>query len=130
MCQACRGEAWTVIIDVSRGREPALSRVQALIDAGEELGICAINLTEFFAGLRPEERPGAKDFVDRLRFWHMTGDIAIQAGIYRYAYARLGQTISTPDSLVATAIALDAIPVTNNVRHFPMPELRLLRLGR
>ena len=120
----------TVLIDISKGQEPASSRIQALIDAGHELGVCAVPLAEFFSGIPPEDRSRAEADLRPFRYWDMTWEIAVQAGGFRYAYARLGQAISAPDALIAaTAIALDAILVTNNVRYFPMPELRLLRIG-
>ena len=117
----------TVLIDISKGQEPASSRIQALIDQGHELGVCAVPLAEFFSGIPPADRSRAEAVLRPFRYWDMTWEIAVQA---RYAYARLGQAISAPDALIAaTAITLDAILVTNNVRHFPMPELRLLRIG-
>ena len=53
--------------------------------------------------------------------------MAKEAGRYRYEFTRIGTTLSATDSLIAAvAIANDATLITNNLRHFPMPEIRLL----
>ena len=41
------------LISYSKGRQPAVSRITQLIDQGDELGVCAVNVAEFFAGLAP-----------------------------------------------------------------------------
>jgi predicted nucleic acid-binding protein len=91
--------------------------------------VSAVNIAEFFAGLRPAERSRWAAFFGELRYWGVTPQVAVRAGIYRYDYARQGRTILLPDALVAaTAVEEGAILVTNNVKDFPMPELSLLRL--
>ena len=46
--------------------------------------------------------------------------------MYRHIYARSGQPLSVPDTLMAAlAVAKDAALITGNVRDFPMPELKL-----
>ncbi len=120
----------SALIDLSRSREPGRSDVQALIDAGEELGVCGVVVAEFFSGLPPPQRSSAEAFLETLRFWAATREIAIRAGGYRYVYARQGHAISAPDALIAaTAVSVGAILVTHNVRHFPMPELTVMRPG-
>ena len=120
----------TVLVDISNRIEPVSSQVRALLVGPDEVGVSAVSVAEFFAGLRPEDRPRWEAFLDQTDHWNITREIAVQAGVYRYAYVRLGRAISTPDALIAaTALAIGATLLTNNVRHFPMPELRLLRIG-
>ena len=89
-----------------------------------------MTVAEFFAGLQPDERPRWDAFVAELTYWATTREMARQAGIYRYEYARRGRTILTADALIAaTAAAVGATLVTENVKDFPMSDLRLLRLG-
>jgi len=49
----------------------------------------------------------------------------MQAGIYRYEFARRGISLSVTDTLVAAiAKANDAIIVTANIRHYPMKDIQ------
>lgn len=121
----------TVLIDASRHREPALSWLNDVLRQSNEVGVCSVVVAEFFAGLRPEERSRWEELVDALVFWNITREIAKQAGIYRYDYARRGRTLLTADALIAaTAVAVEAVLVTDNVKDFPMPEVRTIRLLR
>jgi predicted nucleic acid-binding protein len=119
----------TVLIEASRHREPALSWLQEALRTPVEVGVCAVTIAEFFAGLRPDERPRWDAFVAELTYWAATREMARQAGIYRYAYARLGRTVLTADALIAaTAAAVGATLVTDNIKDFPMPEIKTMRL--
>lgn len=118
----------TVLIDLSRDREPTTSWTRELLRGPHIVGVSAVNVAEWFAGLRPVERAHWARFVDELQYWDITPAVAIRAGILRYDYARLGRTILIPDALVAaTAEAVGAILVTGNIKHFPMPELTVRR---
>lgn len=59
----------TVLIDVSRRYEPVVSALQALVDAGHELGVSPVSVAEFFSGIRVDERPGGETFLDTLATW-------------------------------------------------------------
>lgn len=119
----------TVLIEASRHREPALSWVQEALRKSDEVGACAVTVAEFFAGLRPDERPRWDAFVAELSYWATTREMARQASIYQYTYARLGRTILTADALIAaTTVAVGATLVTDNTKDFPMPEIKTMRL--
>jgi predicted nucleic acid-binding protein len=121
----------TVLIDASHYREPAFSWLADALGQPDEIGVCAVVIAEFFAGLRPDERPRWAAFVGRLTYWATTREMAQQAGIYQYEYARLGRAILTPDALIAaTAAAVRATLVTDNARDFPMPDVAAIRLAR
>lgn len=117
------------IVDFSRDREPVASRILEMIDGGDEIGVCAVVVAEFYSGLLPQERTRWQSFFDALRFWDETREVAEQAGIWRYEYARKGVTLSTTDLLIA-AVANDigAVLVTNNIRDFPLEEIKLLSI--
>jgi len=119
----------TALIEFSKAREPARSQIQAWIDGGDDVGLCAINVAEFFAGLPPPERVLWDQFLGALQFWNITTAAASQAGIWRYEFARQGVTLTTADTLVA-AVAREwqAVLVTNNLKDYPMSGLRLLPL--
>jgi len=119
----------TALIDFSKGREPACSRLHGWIDGGDEVGLCAINVAEFYAGLPSQQRALWGEFLAALDLQDITSDAAIQAGIWRYDFARQGVILTTTDTLVA-AVARDwqAILVTNNLKDYPMSGLQLLPL--
>ena len=117
----------TALIDFSKGREPACFQIQGWIDGGDELGVCAINVAELFAGLPPQQRTQWEQFLAALALWDITRQAAVQAGTWRYDFARKGVALTTTDTLVA-AVAKEqqAVIVTNNLKDYPMPAVQLL----
>lgn len=119
----------TALIDFSKGREPAQSRVLQMIEDGAELGICAINVAEFYAGVPPVQRAVWDEFIASLTYWDISLEASKQAGRVRYEFARKGRALSTSDTLIAAvAQERDATIITNNVRDYPMENTRLLPL--
>lgn len=111
-----------VLIDLSKELEPARSRIAALLGAGEEVGLCPVQLAEFYAGRRRGHRADWDAFVDSLPCWVIDPESAIQAGHYRYSFARRGRTVQTPDALTAAvAWRMRATVITRNGKDFPVP---------
>lgn len=97
----------------------------------DEVGICAVQVAEYYSGLKSEQHSASWQFLSQLSFWDIPMEAAMQAGIYRYTYARQGKALSTIGTLIAAVTrAYDAILVTSNIKHFPMPDIRLLALLR
>jgi len=119
----------TALIDFSKNRPSARALILDAIDAADELGVCPINVAEFYAGLTPAERPSWDRFLADLSYWPISLSASAQAGIWRYDSERRGRTLSITDMLTA-AVAHEqrAILVTSNVRDFPMEEIELLRV--
>ncbi|MFN8525758.1 MAG: type II toxin-antitoxin system VapC family toxin [Chloroflexota bacterium] len=114
----------TTLIDLSKGREPATSAVFSLIERGDELGVCAVNVAEFFTGVPPAERSIWTEFFSLLDFWPITPAAGRRAGIWRHDYGRQGLTLSSTDTLIAAvASENNAVVLTRNVKDFPMPEI-------
>lgn len=85
-----------------------------------------MNIAEIERGLHPKRRRGARAFLERLHFLDTTREAATRAGRYQANFARRGLTIQTADALVAgTARVHGAILLTDNVRDFPMRDLRV-----
>jgi predicted nucleic acid-binding protein len=117
----------TALIDFSKGFEPSRTKILDLIDAGQQLAVCCVSVAEFFTGLEPAERPPWRQFFGTLPYWDITPEAAEQAGVWRHEYRARGIQLSTTDALVAaTAWEQHAILITNNIKHYPMPEVRLL----
>jgi predicted nucleic acid-binding protein len=119
----------STLIDFSKDIEPVRARFLDLVAGGDVLGICPIQLTEFYGGLSAQERRQFETFISGLRYWAISPVAAIRAGTYRYDFARQGFTISVNDAITA-AVAWDeqATVITDNAKHFPMPEVATLSL--
>ena len=116
------------LINYSKGREPATSHIQHLIDQGDELGVCAINVANF-AGITPVNRPYWTTVFSTFTYWELSPAVAQHAGDLRYDFARQGQILSTSDTLIAAvAMHQGVILITSNVKHYPMAGLQLLAL--
>lgn len=115
------------LIDYFRGRRTTIDLLDRLEAQGHRLAVCAVGVAEVYSGFSAQERIENEPVIDRWFYYETTPAIAKEAGRYRYEFARVGTTLSAPDSLIAAvAIANDAILITNNLRHFPMPEIQLL----
>lgn len=117
----------SVILDHLNGRAGRTASLGQLLDQGNLLACCPVNLTEVYAGLRPGEEERTKAFLDSLDFLPVTAEIAIRAGLLRRDWRQKGQTLSFSDvTIAAVAIANRTPLLTDNRKHFPMPELDLL----
>lgn len=119
----------SVLIDWLKGRRQAAELLEELVRRGDVLAVNAIAIAETFSGFSAEERGRAEPVLQTLGFWDIDLEVAKLAGTYRYTYARMGQPLSVPDTLMAAhAVARGATLITGNVRDFPMPELGLEKL--
>lgn len=100
-----------------------------MIHDGDALAICAINVAEFYSGIPATAYATWTRFFGSLGYWNIGLDAAMQAGRFRYQFARKGISLSTPDTLVA-AVALEkgAVIATNNAKDYPMAGVQLLSL--
>jgi tRNA(fMet)-specific endonuclease VapC len=113
------------IIDALNGRRDCRAYLSNLLSEGHTLACCTINVIEVYAGMRPKEREGTDYFLHNLEYYDVTWKIAARAGALRYSWARKGHTLSLADvTIAAVAIEHGLILLTDNPRHFPMPELR------
>lgn len=117
-----------VLIDWLRGKPREAELLERLASAGHVLAVNAISIAETFTGVLPDEAGQAYESVKGFDFWVIEISDAILAGRYRSEYARRGQKLAVPDTLIAAqAVTRNATVITRNVRDFPMPELKVLR---
>lgn len=116
----------SALIDWLNGITPVAQLLERLAEEGHLLAVSPISVAEAYSGLAEHEWPLADHVLGPLEYWHIDPATAKRAGLYRYVYARRGQALSIPDTLMAAlAVAKDATLITGNVRDFPMPELKL-----
>ena len=117
-------------IDFSKRREPQASRLRALLeDVEHEIGVCDVIVAEFLSGVAPAERDWWRRFFSILTYWDIPLVAAAAAGEDRYTFARVGQSLGTPDALIAaTAREHNAVLITENPKDFPMPGITVISL--
>ena len=100
-----------------------------LLEQGQVLACCPVNITEVYAGLRSGEEEKTATFLDSLEYLPVTTEIARRAGLLRRDWQRKGQTLSYSDVTIAAVALSNHVPLlTDNRRHFPMAELQLYPL--
>lgn len=116
----------SLIVDLINDRGGRRNFVRQLLKPGDTLGCCTINLIEVYTGMRPGEEEATAALMDRLLYYDVTREIAKRAGSIRYQWRRQGHTLSLADATIA-AVALhhNLALLTDNRKHFPMPELAL-----
>ncbi|HXP86681.1 MAG TPA: type II toxin-antitoxin system VapC family toxin [Bryobacteraceae bacterium] len=119
----------SVIFDHLNGRYGRTAFLEQLIQQGHVFACCPVNLTEVYAGMRPDEEKRTAAFLNSLECLSVSPEIARQAGLLRRDWQKKGQTLSYTDVTIAAVALNHAVPLlTDNRKHFPMPELELLRL--
>ena len=120
----------TVLIDLSKDVGEVRVTLKALVVADAILGVCAVSVAEFLAGVPVFHRMRWQRWIADFEYWDISLEAAVLAGALRHDLARQGRALHVPDALIAaTAIVSNATLVTNNIKDFPMPGLDLLRLG-
>lgn len=119
----------SVIFDHLNGRYGRSAYLEQLIEQGHVLACCPVNITEVYAGLRSGEETETEAFLDTLECLPVTPAIAKRAGLLRRDWQKKGQTLSYTDVTIAAVALSNEVPLlTDNRKHFPMPELQLLPL--
>jgi predicted nucleic acid-binding protein len=74
--------------------------------------------------MREHEREGTIQLLDSLLSYPLDAAIADLGGEFIRRYRVQGITLDKPEAIIgATAIRHDLILVTDNSKHYPMPEL-------
>jgi predicted nucleic acid-binding protein len=104
--------------------------LRELLLRGDRLGCCAVNVAEVYAGMRPGEAQATDALLNSLDYFEITREIARRAGEIKFQHARRGRTLSVPDTLIAAvALGYGLTLVTDNVKDFPTPGLRIFELA-
>ena len=86
-----------------------------------------MNVTEIFMGMRPGEQTKTEQLLRSLEFYPVTWEVAQLAGELFREWRQKGHTLSYTDvTIAAVALTHKLVLVTDNQKHFPMPELPVL----
>ena len=116
-----------IAIDFLRRREYA--RVLLNHWAGEGLlAISTLTHLEIYQGMRGGEEGATNAFLDGLVSLVVNVPIARRAGSILGAFRLKGTTIGIGDAIVAaTALQFEVPLLTNNVSHYPFPNLTVIK---
>ncbi|MEO8051045.1 MAG: type II toxin-antitoxin system VapC family toxin [Acidobacteriota bacterium] len=119
----------SVLVDALNGKRGRTQFLDELLAQGNLLACCSINITEVYAGMRPNEAVATEEFLRSLKFYEMTWDVARLAGELKSHWSRKGHALSLPDVTVAAVAVTNGLTLlTDNQKHFPMKELHLMKL--
>ena len=109
------------------GQEPAPALLAELNSRRDLLAINAVSVAETYSGIPPDDLERVDFLLAEFEYWPIDWAVARLAGEYRQKYASEGRKLPIPDVILgAHAISRDATLITNIVRDFPMPELKIL----
>ena len=118
-----------VIIDILNDKKGRRVLLLELLNQGNVLACCPINVSEIYAGLRPKEETATEEFLQSLQYFDITWTIARQAGLLKRDYSRKGKTLTISDATIAAvALHYNLTLITANVRDFPMKDLTIYPL--
>ncbi|QKT06937.1 type II toxin-antitoxin system VapC family toxin [Gordonia sp. X0973] len=110
----------SVLIDVLRGTPAALDALRNSRRAGP-LHASEVTRLEVLAGMRPREETATRTLLATLTWHPVDEQIAEAAGSLGREWLPAYRNIDSADlAIAATAIVLHTVPLTKNVKHFPM----------
>ncbi len=117
------------LIDFSKKYHPIKNRLLDMLQSKAIIGICPINVAEFYTGVPLNQHNHWNEFLATFTYWSISKEAAIQAGIYRHHFLRKGKQLTVTDALIA-AVAREhnATIVTTNIKDYPMEDVTLLSL--
>ena len=121
----------SVIIDALNAKRNRDTLLKTLLQQGDLLACCSINVTEVYAGVRPKEESRTAAFLQSLEYYEVTWDIARLAGLLKRDYARKGISLALADTTIAAVVLTHHLTfITDNARHYPMQDLDLYPLPK
>jgi predicted nucleic acid-binding protein len=119
----------SVLIDVLNRRKGRREFLRELVNRNDRLACCVVTVAEIYAGTKAAEARDTEELLNSLQYFDLDRGAARRAGLLKSAWARKGVTLGLPDVLIAAvAIQHNLVMATDNRKHYPMPELRLIDL--
>ena len=117
-----------ILIDALKSRRSRTEFLQQL-SRSQPLAFCSIVVAELFAGFATpaEVKRAEEDLLAAMVYLSTSQSAAELAGSLLVRYRKQGITLALADAMIAAvAITGGHTLVTDNVKHFPMPELNLM----
>jgi predicted nucleic acid-binding protein len=113
----------SVIVAALNAKRNRRGLLHELLRNGNVLACCTINMIEVYSGMRPVEKQITDDFLGGMAYYEVTWPIARRAGTLRYNWTRKGHALSLADATIAAVVIHGLTLITDNQKHFPMPEV-------
>jgi len=115
----------SVILDVLNGKRGRDVLLNQLVREGHLLACSSIQVTEVYAGLRPQGEAATEELLRSLEYYEVTWEVARLAGVLKRDYARRGVTLALADATIAAVVLSNGLTlITDNVTHYPMKDLQ------
>lgn len=119
----------SVIVDALNDKRDRRNFLRDLVEHGNILACCPINVAEVYAGMRPKEEERTTALLSSLDFYPITFSVSRLAGELKNNFGQKGTTLSIADSLIAAVAIHHSVGlITDNVKDFPMPDIHLYPL--
>ena len=117
-----------VMVDFFKHKDPAKGVIEKL-SQDATLALSTLTITELRSGWTRKEADFLLPHLYALcAVVPVSKEIAEQAGKWRQEYKSKGVSLGTPDTVIAATAYLNNYPLlTNNTKHYPMPELALYK---
>ena len=116
-----------IAIDFLRRRDYALKLLESWAEEGL-LAISTLTHLEIYQGMKAGEEKATSAFLDGLVSVTVDIPIARRAGTMLGELRSTGITIGIADAIIAaTALQFGAPLLTNNIAHYPFPDLKVIR---
>jgi predicted nucleic acid-binding protein len=114
-----------VVIEHLRGRRRAIDRLRTLVATGNDLWMAAMQRTEILFYLLPGEADATFALLRRINTQPLTESM-VDLGAEYYRRWHPSHGIGKNDALLAATVAITGGRIiTQNIRHFPMPEIEV-----
>jgi predicted nucleic acid-binding protein len=119
----------SVLIDTLRQQHGRKELLAELVEAGNHLTTTAVNIAEVYSGVRPGEEEQTIQLLESLECYAIDAIVGEHAGRLKNLWMKRGHLVGLPDMCVAAvAIEQGCSVLTDNRKHFPMPEVKLYPL--
>ncbi len=111
-----------------RGEPKAAALFRALAaDPAAELWTGALQRAEIVFFMRPEEEPATLSFLSRFKTEPVTREVVDQAAVF-YRRWHPSHGIDVNDAVLAATVAATGGKIhTQNLKHYPMPDVAVLK---
>ena len=115
-----------VVIDALKGKRNRNAFLRSLSSTAS-LALCTIVTAELHAGLSSEDIAPARKFLEIVDYVSVTKTAAELAGQLLFRYKRQGISLAPQDTIIAAVAITEGFTlVTDNLKDFPMTELKIL----
>lgn len=119
-----------VIINYLKGLEPAKSFLKKMI-ISDDLYISPISIAEYQAKSSQEEKSLLEEFLTLGKTVSIDSEVGFIAGDYRKQFSKKTKKVYLMDCFIAaTCKAHKLTLITNNLKDYPMGDIKILQPGR